>query len=174
MCDRPLSHAFHNSFSIQTAACPDHMFCGKLSGLRVLLCQILLLVSMFQTVWKELFPKLLSDVRSALQYEQDYEQEALESKEIITEKQKEGGFVNHSGGASGADTSWDQIGRKFGFVTHKHYREPNARTVDSSILRSQSISPVNMTESEWREGVQKADQAAMDLGRPLPSTLNVS
>lgn len=31
-------------------------------------------------------------------------------------------FTNHSGGADGADKTWDEIGRKHGFVNHIHWR----------------------------------------------------
>ena len=31
----------------------------------------------------------------------------------------------HSGGAYGADTSWDLIGRELGFNNHNHYRDSN-------------------------------------------------
>ena len=30
-------------------------------------------------------------------------------------------FVNHSGGANGADSYWDDIGREFGMTTNRHY-----------------------------------------------------
>jgi hypothetical protein len=30
-------------------------------------------------------------------------------------------YTNHSGGARGADSEWDNIGKEFGMVTNKHY-----------------------------------------------------
>ena len=41
-------------------------------------------------------------------------------------------FINHSGGAIGSDTAWDEIGREFGMVNNKHYwtleKTPNGNT----------------------------------------------
>jgi len=30
-------------------------------------------------------------------------------------------YTNHSGGAHGADTKWDEIGKTYEFNNHKHY-----------------------------------------------------
>ena len=41
-------------------------------------------------------------------------------------------YTNHSGGALGADTEWDEIGKKFGMVNNNHYytgsKTPNGNT----------------------------------------------
>lgn len=45
-------------------------------------------------------------------------------------------FVLHSGGAYGADTLWDQIGREYGLVNVKHYRNSDnvklSKTLDNA------------------------------------------
>lgn len=45
--------------------------------------------------------------------------EELNQPEMIKEQSTE--FINHSGGAKGGDTVWDQEGRKVGIVNHNHY-----------------------------------------------------
>lgn len=68
-------------------------------------------------------------------------------------------FTNHSGGALGADTQWDVIGREYGVVNHVHYwmnnKTPNG---------NQEISKEDMIE-----GQQKVTKAARDMGRIEPS-----
>lgn len=65
------------------------------------------------------------------------------------------GFVNHSGGAVGSDTAWDEIGREYGMVQNKHYyygkKTPNGNT------------PI--TDAEYREGVEKVRLANRALRR---------
>ena len=31
------------------------------------------------------------------------------------------GYINHSGGAHGADSAWEDIGAEYGMVSNKHY-----------------------------------------------------
>jgi hypothetical protein len=68
-------------------------------------------------------------------------------------------FINHSGGAALSDTEWDQIGREFGVVKHNHYREPGAKELDSSKLRAAGVKPVNISDTDYAEGTQKATAA---------------
>jgi exodeoxyribonuclease-5 len=68
-------------------------------------------------------------------------------------------FTNHSGGASGSDALWDQIGRKYGVVNHRHYREPESKSVDSETLSKAGVKPVNISEEDYNEGIAKATNA---------------
>lgn len=63
-------------------------------------------------------------------------------------------YVNHSGGAKGADTAWDSIGRRFGVTKHRHYQK------DKTPLGNTTITP-----EQFQEGLIKAKKAAMMLGR---------
>lgn len=63
-------------------------------------------------------------------------------------------YVNHSGGAKGADTAWDSIGRRFGVTKHRHYQK------DKTPLGNTTITP-----EQFQEGLIKAKKAAMTLGR---------
>ena len=40
-------------------------------------------------------------------------------------------YSNHSGGAQGADMTWDEIGKKYGFETHIHWRPEHLSILDS-------------------------------------------
>jgi predicted class III extradiol MEMO1 family dioxygenase len=80
-------------------------------------------------------------------------------------------YTNHSGGAKLSDTQWDQIGRKFGVINHKHYREPleyidtygnlskGSEELDSLTLRSLGIKPTHIEQKDYNEGSQKATAA---------------
>lgn len=76
-------------------------------------------------------------------------------------------FINNSGGANGADTYWDVIGRQYGVTNHKHYREPGQNTIDSYELRRMKIHAVESSKEDYEEGMIKAKQATRDLGRRL-------
>jgi hypothetical protein len=39
-------------------------------------------------------------------------------------------YINHSGGAPGSDQKWDEIGRKFGFTNHKHWRPEHLKDLN--------------------------------------------
>jgi hypothetical protein len=73
--------------------------------------------------------------------------------------------VNHTGGANGADTQWDIIGREFGVEQHMHYREPGALNVDSKVLSSLGVKPTHISQADFNEGVQKATVAMEQMGR---------
>jgi predicted NAD-dependent protein-ADP-ribosyltransferase YbiA (DUF1768 family) len=82
-----------------------------------------------------------------------------------------GEITNHSGGAALSDAEWDQIGREYGVVNHKHYREPleytdtkgqpakGSEDVDSKKLVAAGIKPTHITQADYDEGAQKATQA---------------
>ena len=64
-------------------------------------------------------------------------------------------FTNHSGGAVGADTAWDIIGKKYGLVNNNHYyagkKTPNGN--------------VEITKEQLEEGWQKVLEANKTLKR---------
>lgn len=68
-------------------------------------------------------------------------------------------YTNHSGGALGADTEWDEIGKKFGMVNNNHYytgsKTPNGNT--------------EISEADYTEGQQKVTTAARQMGRIAPT-----
>ena len=74
-------------------------------------------------------------------------------------------ITNHSGGAKLSDAKWDQIGREFGVVNHKHYREPGTKTVDSLELQKAGVTATELSEEEYNEGQPKATIAARQMGR---------
>jgi energy-coupling factor transporter ATP-binding protein EcfA2 len=53
-------------------------------------------------------------------------------------------FTNHSGGANGADTIWDTVGREFGVTNHNHYRDENNSTL-SKKLKDAGVKAVTLT-----------------------------
>ena len=55
-------------------------------------------------------------------------------------------FTNHSGGAYGADTMWDTVGREFGVNNHNHYRDENNSTL-SKKLKDAGVKAVTLTAS---------------------------
>ena len=72
-------------------------------------------------------------------------------------------YTNHSGGAIFSDTEWDLIGREFGVTKHNHYREPGSSQLDSEKLRNLGIKPVNISQEDYNEGVQKATKALRQM-----------
>lgn len=59
-------------------------------------------------------------------------------------------FINHSGGAVGADTQWDIIGKEFGMINNKHYyfegfKTPNGNTSIPINLKNEADSKLKAT-----------------------------
>lgn len=54
-------------------------------------------------------------------------------------------ITNHSGGAYGADAAWDVVGREFGVVNHKHYRD-GANTRLSARLKKAGVKAAILTK----------------------------
>jgi len=73
-------------------------------------------------------------------------------------------FTNHSGGADGADREWDQIGRKYGFINHNHYREPGKNEVDSATLHNQGIRAIALDAETYAQGKVMADNIDRLIG----------
>lgn len=63
--------------------------------------------------------------------------------------------VNHSGGALGADTEWDEIGKEFGMTDNRHYWMNN-KTPKGNI---------EITEADRIGGQKKVTEAARQMGR---------
>jgi ABC-type dipeptide/oligopeptide/nickel transport system ATPase subunit len=53
-------------------------------------------------------------------------------------------FTNHSGGAYGADTMWDTVGREFGVTKHNHYRDEGNSNL-SKKLKDAGVKAVTLT-----------------------------
>lgn len=64
-------------------------------------------------------------------------------------------FTNHSGGAIGADSMFDKIGKEYGQTEHKHYYHG----------RKTPMGNVPLTQEQVNEGIEKAKAAAQQLGR---------
>lgn len=64
-------------------------------------------------------------------------------------------FVNHSGGANGADSKWDEIGRQYGFNNNNHYWL-NKKTPKGNY---------EISVEDAAEGQIMATEAARQLGR---------
>lgn len=71
--------------------------------------------------------------------------------EPVTEAGKT--YTNHSGGAVGSDTHWGEVGSKYGVTSNHYYKDktPNGN--------------VKISDSMFKEGVEKAKLAANKLGR---------
>lgn len=64
-------------------------------------------------------------------------------------------LTNHSGGALGADTEWDIIGRKYGIINHNHYWMTNKTSNGNR----------EITKKDEIEGRKKCTIAARQMGR---------
>ena len=67
-------------------------------------------------------------------------------------------FVNHSGGAIGADSYWDEIGEKYGVVSNHYYYQDKTPRGNTEI-----------SEEDAKEGQQKVTIAARQMGRIKPN-----
>lgn len=66
-------------------------------------------------------------------------------------------YVNHSGGAYGADTEWDLIGRAYGVTDHRHYREQGNAGL-SKRLRDAGVQAVLLTPEDLEPGYQALEE----------------
>jgi len=76
-------------------------------------------------------------------------------------------IVNHSGGAYGADTFWDIIGREFGVTKHNHYRD-SGNTGLSSKLKSAGTTATVLSKAEMDNARAEVKRI---LGEEYPDTL---
>lgn len=75
-------------------------------------------------------------------------------------------ITNHSGGAYGADTMWDIVGRKFGVTSHKHYRE-GKNTKLSQRLTSAKVQATVLTKEQMDKARAEIEKL---LGKKFPDT----
>jgi len=66
-------------------------------------------------------------------------------------------YTNHSGGANGADSYWDEIGREYGFNNHIHYWYKK--------MNPKSEPQHQITEEDYSEGVKMIERANLTLKR---------
>jgi len=66
-------------------------------------------------------------------------------------------YINHSGGANGADSYWDEIGREFDFNNHIHYWYKK--------MNPKSEPQHQVTEEDYLEGVKMIERANLTLKR---------
>ena len=62
-------------------------------------------------------------------------------------------YVNHSGGAKGSDTAWDEIGAVYGVTSNHYYKDKTPK------------GNVQITKEQYEEGLLKAKEAAKALGK---------
>ena len=90
-----------------------------------------------------------------------------EKQNTSTEIKTPGNFINHSGGAYGADTMWDQVGREFGVIEHKHYRE-GANSNLSQKLKNSGVKASVITKEELEIARTEVEKL---LGKKYPDTV---
>lgn len=76
-------------------------------------------------------------------------------------------YTNHSGGAYGGDTFWDQIGREFGVSKHMHYRDAGNTNL-SKQLRSSGVKATVLTKEQM--DVARAELKRL-FGKEYPDTV---
>lgn len=95
--------------------------------------------------------------------------DAIAAQEPIAQQPKQVGspseYTNHSGGAIGADSAWDNVGREFGVTNHRHYYY-GSKTPKGN---------VELTKAQLDEGVAEMRKAAVVLGKnpQKASTVNL-
>ena len=67
-------------------------------------------------------------------------------------------YTNHSGGAYGADTLWDLVGRAHGVTNHNHYREEKNSGL-SAKLRKNGVKAVTVTQEALETGYAALEKA---------------
>ena len=72
-------------------------------------------------------------------------------------------FINHSGGAIGSDSAWDEIGKEFGMVNNKHYYY-GSKTPKGNYL---------LSKAEFEEGKEKVLLANKTLHRKPEAYMNL-
>lgn len=77
------------------------------------------------------------------------------------------GLTLHSGAAYGADTEWDLIGREFGMINTKHYRDKNNAKV-SKRLEQQGVQATILSDEQLEYARKQVNSL---LGMNLPDTI---
>ena len=107
-----------------------------------------LISNMFTTSKDDtMFSFLLDSVMSIIEKEENINELQKTTKEVNNT------FTNHSGGAIGSDAIWGEIGERFGVKSNHYYKDktPNGNT--------------KISESDFKEGLEKAKEASKLLGR---------
>jgi len=85
--------------------------------------------------------------------------DAVAAQEPVAQQPKQVGspseYTNHSGGAIGADSAWDSIGREFGVTDHRHYYY-GSKTPKGN---------VELTKAQLDEGIAEMRKAAVVLDK---------
>lgn len=76
-------------------------------------------------------------------------------------------LTNHSGGAYGADTAWDQIGREFGVVNQMHYRDVGNEKL-SQTLKNKKVEATVLSKEQMNAARSEVEKL---LGKKYPDTL---
>jgi hypothetical protein len=76
-------------------------------------------------------------------------------------------FTNHSGGAYGADTFWDMIGREFGVTEQKHYKDAGNANL-SQKLKNAGVKATILTKEQMDTARTEVEKL---LGEKYPDTL---
>ena len=95
--------------------------------------------------------KLITDNELAIKFYQNYKEVELEKFNI----ENINDITNHSGGALGADSMFDTIGREYGFNNHIHYYHGNKTPLGNMKLSTEEI----------LEGIEQAKKASRILGK---------
>jgi exodeoxyribonuclease-5 len=88
-------------------------------------------------------------------------------KEPVLEVSSMSEITNHSGGAYGADTYFDIIGREFGVTEHKHYRE-GKNTGLSQKLKNSKVEATVLTDEQMETARIEVERL---LGKKFPNTV---
>jgi len=95
--------------------------------------------------------KVITDNELAIKFYQNYKEVELERFNILNIND----ITNHSGGALGADSKFDIIGREYGFNNHIHYYHGNKTPLGNMKLSTEEI----------LEGIEQAKKASKILGK---------
>lgn len=92
---------------------------------------------------------------------QDKPSQKVETEQQMAQEQPEkslhdpSAYTNHSGGAVGADSSWDTLGKKYGIIRHNHYYHGQKTPLGN----------IEITAEQLEEGWQRVLQANGTLKR---------
>lgn len=81
--------------------------------------------------------------------------EGLDAKNDVALAKSMNEIVNYTGGAYGADTDWDLIGREFGVINHTHFR---ANGNVSKRLTENNVKGVYLTKDELEKGRNEVNE----------------
>lgn len=95
--------------------------------------------------------KIVTDNNLAIKFYQNYKEVELEKFTILNIQD----ITNHSGGALGADSMFDTIGREYGFNNHIHYYHGNKTPLGNTKISTE----------ELLEGIEEAKKASKILGK---------